>query len=351
MASGAGFVEAYAVLYAELEDSSAWTLGGAIRFSSVANTEQFVSNVRESAADLLALGAGPLLADELGGELLGLSLPGGAAGVLLEAATDDDGILGTCMTIEKLEQDDDVVVFWVDLSGCRAGDSVVDAELTCPAVLEAGSTGSATITTPVYTPPVTWQADPDTIEWTIDGPVKATVVSAGKVVLGSLEATDAQAPEQQAKVGIKYRRITRINWLGIEHILKAGYVAGYCTLTVVDEAAPVDVAGSWKLDITTAPVNDYCDESEIYSERVFFEQSESTVKVTGIDGQIDTWGGTITGNQLTFGGEKEDGAGRTMATFVMTVDGDTMSGQELWSYEDSGGSCPDGTSVVLGARD
>ena len=108
---------------------------------------------------------------------------------------------------------------------------------------------------------------------------------------------------------------------------------------------PLDVSGVWNFDIV---VGDNCGPEPPYSRTVTITQTGAALKVTGIGDPGEVWVGSIDADTVTFGGDREEDKGITVATFTMTVDatGLKMGGSEDWSWTDGSSSCPNGISDV-----
>ena len=94
------------------------------------------------------------------------------------------------------------------------------------------------------------------------------------------------------------------------------------------------------------------EDEPVEADTVTIAQDGDLLVVTGLNGTDPPWTGQITGNEVTFAGERDEDGGRTTALFVLTVDdaGSVFGGIEEWSWKGPGGSCPDSLSDVTANR-
>ena len=121
------------------------------------------------------------------------------------------------------------------------------------------------------------------------------------------------------------------------------------------EAGPIDVSGVWTFVIDVTETRGACageEDEPVDPDTVTIEQDGDVLTVTGLNGNDPPWSGQITGNQVTFAGERDEDDGRTTALFVLTVDdaGTVFGGIEEWTWSGPGGSCPDSLSDVTADR-
>ena len=121
------------------------------------------------------------------------------------------------------------------------------------------------------------------------------------------------------------------------------------------EAGPIDVSGVWTFIINVTETRGACageEDEPVDPDTVTIQQDGDVLTVTGLNGTGPPWFGQITGNQVTFAGERDEDDGRTTALFVLTVDdaGTVFGGIEEWTWSGPGGSCPDSLSDVTANR-
>ena len=336
-------VAAHAALY---QGPDGWILNGAIRFPDQATAKDAEEQFRDRAGDIVAAAFG-LFGDPEDSAVLAAIGSGGVVQALL-AQTGDTGIVAQCSNFDRLAAAVGVVSFSADLGGCDPRNIVNEVPLDCPPALDTGNAALAFVVTPIFAQPLVWEADPDTIVWTVDGPAEAAPEGTARTVSANITAGSAETADATASVMVEYMSRANVTAFNLGFVPGPAIKAA-CEIAIVDETAPVDASGVWEFAIDTTPVSNWCG-PQSYTTTLTIEQDGGDVTVTGVSGQRGEWEGTVVVNTLTFGGIKDDPPGETEVTFVLTVEGDTMTGTELWSYEDSGGTCIDEESTVTVTR-
>jgi hypothetical protein len=141
MLEGYGVLDGFATVFAN-DDGSETIIVAAIAFASVAGASDALAALEDVRGDI----------DSAGGPVV--------------VAATGDPLLGTCASIDMLEQDGSALVVWLNTSECHTWDKdspVVD--LACPAELAVGATAEVTVTVPTHYAPLTWQIDVDNFFW------------------------------------------------------------------------------------------------------------------------------------------------------------------------------------------
>ena len=126
-------------------------------------------------------------------------------------------------------------------------------------------------------------------------------------------------------------------------------------LSPTTQPGPIDISGTWTFLIDVAEATGACDGEEgdrVDPDTVTIAQEGNVLTVTGLNGEDPAWVGEILGNDVIFNGERNEDSGRTIASFIMTVDdaATVMSGIEEWTWSGPGGSCPGSLSEVSAER-
>ena len=121
-----------------------------------------------------------------------------------------------------------------------------------------------------------------------------------------------------------------------------------------DPAPLVDFSGEWTFTVTVTIETGACSgEAGVpYSQPVTIVQEESTLTISGLGGANDPWVGEVTDRTAVFGGTRPEDGGLTTAVFTMTMaeDGQSLTGDEAWSWTGPGGTCPNSASDVTAVR-
>ena len=119
-------------------------------------------------------------------------------------------------------------------------------------------------------------------------------------------------------------------------------------------AGTANINGAWDFILVVTAENGVCSgESDVPQQRqVTIEQDGPRIKVSGFGGADDAWLGVSVGSVHIFGGIRPEDGGITTSTIVMLLDddGDSIRGQERWSWTGPEGECPDGESAINGTR-
>lgn len=126
-------------------------------------------------------------------------------------------------------------------------------------------------------------------------------------------------------------------------------------LSPTTQPGPIDISGTWTFLIDVTEATGACDGEEgdrVDPDTVTIAQEGNVLTVTGLNGEDPAWVGEILGNDVIFNGERNEDSGRTIASFIMTVDdaATVMSGIEEWTWSGPGGSCPGSLSEVSAER-
>lgn len=119
-------------------------------------------------------------------------------------------------------------------------------------------------------------------------------------------------------------------------------------------ACSVDVTGTWFWDVTN--INSTCGPEPGWTETVNYAQTVCSLVVTNFTNAIGPITGTVAGNVVTIGPfTKQDGGGKTTATFTMTTapNGLTMSGNESWTWVQDPpgvGTCIGGVAAITATK-
>ncbi len=117
----------------------------------------------------------------------------------------------------------------------------------------------------------------------------------------------------------------------------------------------IDINGTWRIRIE--PQSEQCGPEPPYTREIEIEQRGSELTVTGLNGAMPVWEGTLAGMVVTFGGRRDENGGTTDAAFELTLseDLDQLEGTETWSWDRdnnpaNGVTCDDGTSPTMAER-
>lgn len=135
------------------------------------------------------------------------------------------------------------------------------------------------------------------------------------------------------------------------------------------EPIVVDLNGAWSVTVDVTQANGVCEGEEndavvpfAVDMLVVDPNGDGTydVSVTGDFGDVGG-GGTISGtvngvpevgDEIVLSGDIAEDGGITSSTYTLTVASATrLTGFEDWSWTGTGGTCPDGRSTVVAAKD
>lgn len=153
-------------------------------------------------------------------------------------AVTGDPLLGSCASIDLLEQTDAVLTVWLDTSGCHGEDAEI-GELVCPPQLAVDGSAVVTVAVPSHYEPFAWHTDSDHLFWIEDSQlVLGEQTEIEQEVRLTITVTDEfTVAGTDADLKAIFTTFSDITAFGDTYRLGGPRIEAECTIDIV-EAAP-----------------------------------------------------------------------------------------------------------------